>query len=306
MDIREFRYLVAIAENGTIAKAANQLFITPSALSKYVQNKEQEFGLPLFDRVGKQFIPTYAGEVCIKIAKQVVALNQGMDLEIEKIVKGESGRIRLAFHSSWSDFFFGVIYPQFRIKHPNIDLKLSEIAGKEALKKVDNGEVDLGIVLTPWLSHVRYECSNLQTQQMVIAVNKNDEIRKNAKVKEGYPYPYIDIQYLKNQPIIMRNLWQQTFRLVMDLFHRNEMEPQIILETSSRENALKAVENGVGVTFTLDDPAWLHSHSDIRYLSYDTSNDSKVYVNAIYNKGVELSESGQDLLNIIQNYYKRN
>ena len=306
MDVREFRYLVAVAENGTISKAANQLYITPSALSKYIHNKEQELGIALFDRVGKQFIPTYAGEVCIKIAEQVIALNQTMDSEIEKAIKGENGRIRLAFHSSWSDFFFAVVYPQFRKNHPNIDLKLFEIAGKDALKKVDNGEVDLAIVLTTWISHARYECDNLQIQQMVIAVHKDDVIRENAVEKDGYPYPYIDIKYLKEQPVIMRHLWQQTFRLVMDLFHLNGMEPQIILETSSRENALKAVENGVGVTFTLDDPAWLHAHPNIRYLSYDTSNDSKVYVNAIYNKGVTLSESGQDLLRIIQNHYKRN
>ena len=55
MDIRDYEYIVAIAEKGGISKAADHLFITQSALTKFLQRTEQKLGMELFVRKGKQF-----------------------------------------------------------------------------------------------------------------------------------------------------------------------------------------------------------------------------------------------------------
>ena len=61
MDIRDYEYIVAIAEKGGISKAADHLFITQSALTKFLQRTEQKLGMELFVRKGKQFLLTEAG-----------------------------------------------------------------------------------------------------------------------------------------------------------------------------------------------------------------------------------------------------
>ena len=61
MDIRDYEYIVAIAEKGGISKAADQLFITQSALTKFLQRTEQKLGMELFVRKGKQFLLKTSG-----------------------------------------------------------------------------------------------------------------------------------------------------------------------------------------------------------------------------------------------------
>ena len=61
MDVRDYEYIVAIADQGSVTRAAEQLFITQPALTKFLQRIEKELGLALFVRKGKQFILTEAG-----------------------------------------------------------------------------------------------------------------------------------------------------------------------------------------------------------------------------------------------------
>lgn len=62
MNLKEQEYVCALAENGTITAAAKELFISQPALSIYINNLEKSLGVRLFERVGKQFILTYAEE----------------------------------------------------------------------------------------------------------------------------------------------------------------------------------------------------------------------------------------------------
>ena len=76
MHLKEQLYICTIAECGNITKAAEKLFITQPALSLYINNLEKMFGVKLFDRVEKQFIPTAAGKLYVDKAKQMLSLQQ--------------------------------------------------------------------------------------------------------------------------------------------------------------------------------------------------------------------------------------
>ena len=59
---KNVQYILEVAKCGGITKAANNLYITPSALSKFVQAREEELNVQLFHRIGKRFVLTAAGE----------------------------------------------------------------------------------------------------------------------------------------------------------------------------------------------------------------------------------------------------
>ena len=62
MDIRDYEYIVTIAEQKSITRAAAQLFITQSALTKFLQRTERSLGVALFLKKGNQFLLTEAGQ----------------------------------------------------------------------------------------------------------------------------------------------------------------------------------------------------------------------------------------------------
>lgn len=302
MDTKEFEYLIALADLGSVTKAANQLFITQSALSKFVRSKEEEMGTQLFSRVGKRFIPTYAGEKCIEAARKVLAINKQLDDDMDQIVKKGKGRIRLAFHSSWSDFFFMVIYPQFLSRYPEVDLQIFENNSHLALEMMDKGELDLAIVSSSWKSHSRFSCNILRAQRFVLAVREGHPLLEKTQKSSKYPYPYIELSELRDVPLILRHISQQTRTCTMELLQNVDFKPRIALETQSRENALRAVEYGIGVAFTLDDPTLLLTHKNIRLISFEDPHPDN-YVNIVYNKGVQLTSSENDLIKLIIDQY---
>ena len=60
---KNVQYILEVAKCGGITKAANNLYITPSALSKFVQAREEELNVQLFHRIGKRFVLTAAGGI---------------------------------------------------------------------------------------------------------------------------------------------------------------------------------------------------------------------------------------------------
>ena len=303
MDVKAFEYLVTLAEYGNVTKAANQLFISQSALSKFVRNLEREMETPLFSRVGKRFIPTYAGEKCIEAAKKILAINTVLDEDIGKVAKQNHGRVRLAFHSSWSDCFFMRIYPAFQERFPNVALKLFETNSDNALHMLDNGELDLAIISAQWHTHSKFICKTLYAQQMVLAVNEKHHLIQKMQTKKEYRYPYIDLKDLKDVPLVMRHADQRTYAYAMELLVANGVEPNVVLETRMRENTLQAVEYGSGATFTLDDPAMTLKHSNIRYLSFSDPHPGN-FINLVYNKGAFFTDAEDTLIQLIEENYR--
>ena len=81
-NVRDFEYITAIAQYGSISKASEALFLSQPTLSKFLQRVEKELGLPLFHRVGKRFILTSAGEIYVARSRSI--------LELEHLVIGNA------------------------------------------------------------------------------------------------------------------------------------------------------------------------------------------------------------------------
>ena len=80
MDTETFSNIIAIAEDKSISKAASRLFVSRSALNRQLLAVEKEIGLPLFKRVSNKLELTYAGEVFIRTAEQVLGAMKEVDL----------------------------------------------------------------------------------------------------------------------------------------------------------------------------------------------------------------------------------
>lgn len=94
-DLREQKYIVEIAKVQGVAKAAENLFISQPALSKFLSRTEELYGIQLFERVGKKMIPTYAGEQYLKYAKQIIELDRNFQEQIADIKTMKSGYLAI-------------------------------------------------------------------------------------------------------------------------------------------------------------------------------------------------------------------
>ena len=72
MDLKELNYLIAIADEGSISRAAESLYMAQSSLSQFLQQYEAELGVRLFFRTARGVRPTAAGQAFIQNARQIL------------------------------------------------------------------------------------------------------------------------------------------------------------------------------------------------------------------------------------------
>lgn len=301
MDVREFEYLITIADTKSVTKAAAKLYVTQSALSKFIQKKEEEMGTALFERVGKQFVPTYAGQICIDMARQVVNLNDQMEKKVAQIAGNSRGQIRLGFPDRSTELFFRFVYPEFVRKYPGIDLKIFELDAFQTIAMLDRGELDLAICGVEPRSVSRFETELVYPIRIVVAVNSRHSLLKKAVLnREGRLQ--IDLDSIRGCPMILRAAGLRTREHTDRILEKLGIEPQILMETASSEVALRAVEYGIGITFVLDDPSIKIAHPDIRFLYFE-GDEILSYVMFIYNKNKRLTPPEQFLLDTFRKEY---
>src|SRR6266568_7203714 len=96
MDLRRLRTFVAVADLGTVSRAALRLRLTQPALSRHIGELEQEFGVRLFDRVGRRLLLTAVGEQALKDCRRVLGQVGSLAERVELLRRGGSGVLRVA------------------------------------------------------------------------------------------------------------------------------------------------------------------------------------------------------------------
>ena len=77
-------YILEVARCGGITKAADNLFITPSALSKFVQAREEQLQVKLFHRIGKRFVLTQAGEYYVQKSREIEQIQRELETQMSR------------------------------------------------------------------------------------------------------------------------------------------------------------------------------------------------------------------------------
>lgn len=244
-------YILEVAKCGGITKAANNLFITASALSKFVLAKEEELKVQLFKREGKKFVLTYAGERYIELLKEKKMLQQRIDSEMGRISDMYMGRLRVGFQMSLADTVISKVITEFKNKYPNFQVMLEEERSTSLAQMLINRQLDL-VITTSELPIEKYDCTILKKGEIILALHPDHGLCQEAMVKEGFKYPWVDlekcygdnfIQYSEGQ--IFRNYFEQLFK--------NEFyEPTTKVTVRTTKTALLCVSNQIGSVITSD------------------------------------------------------
>lgn len=142
MDINQLIRFQAAARCQNLTKAASELYMTQSTLSKSIQQLESELGIQLFNRGGKTLTLNRAGEVVLKFAEQMIDLSEMMKRALEDLNAVEPLPIKLA---TVRPLIAHHLFPQIVVQHPEIQLstKLVKLTKSEAVNMLNLGVFDI-------------------------------------------------------------------------------------------------------------------------------------------------------------------
>ncbi len=145
LEFRHLRTIQAIHQQGGLARAADVLNITQSALSHQVKGLEDQVGMELFLRRSKPLKLSKAGHKLLKLAEEILPRVHAMEVDFSEIIAGKAGRLHIAIecHACF-DWLFPVL-GQFRKSWSNVDVDIRSSLAFDALPALQREEVDVAI-----------------------------------------------------------------------------------------------------------------------------------------------------------------
>jgi DNA-binding transcriptional LysR family regulator len=147
MELRQLRYVEAVARHRHFTRAAEELHVAQSALSHQVRRLEAELGIDLFERTSRRVVTTEAGEAVAQRARRVLAEIDAVDEDVAEIQGLVRGRIAIGALLPAGEIDVPALLARFREAHPGIDVNLHEGTLGDMLRHLAEERVDAAFVL---------------------------------------------------------------------------------------------------------------------------------------------------------------
>lgn len=270
MDIKEMQYIVAIAEEKTLSKAAKRLGVSQPTLTSFLYNLEDELGVDLFTREKKKFIPTEAGQIYLSSALRIISIHDQTYSSIHHLNHSEKKTIRIAGTPLRGAMMIASISPAFHRKYPHTKLEFIECYTSDIKDYIRKGKADIGI--NAFLENDRQEftCVTNAREEIILAVPSfypiaekvNTEYASHIRLKDFNDLPYILMSQGSNQ------------RTIVDkLFEEEGITPTIIYESKNNAIIRSMIQKGGGIGFYAR--TFIQKNADVVYFSLDP----KLYLN---------------------------
>jgi LysR family transcriptional regulator for metE and metH len=177
LELRHLRLVAAIADAGTMTRAAERLCLTQSALSHQLRDVEGRAGTPFFARLGRRMVLTAAGRRVLEAAQRVLLEVQRAEADVRRLAGHDAGSIRVCTECNTGYHWLAPLLAVFRRKHPRIAVHVAAEATERPKQALLDGRVDLAILIDPDDDpHLRLR--PLFVDEMVAIVAKDDPLAK--------------------------------------------------------------------------------------------------------------------------------
>ncbi len=179
MTFTQLEYIVAVNTYRHFADAAESCHVTQPTLSMQIQKLEEELSVKIFDRSKQPVVPTLAGEDIIEQARKILAERDALVEQISSkkdIVKGE---LKVAVIPTLAPYLLPLFIPVFTKKYPQVKLHIVELTTQALVKKLREGQIDMGILVTPLNEKGIKEDPLFYEEMLVYTSNKNNLLKKN-------------------------------------------------------------------------------------------------------------------------------
>ena len=149
MNLRDLRYLVALADHRHFGRAAAASFVSQPTLSTQIRKLEEELGVPLVERAPRKVMLTPAGLDIAERARRIVGEVEQMKEAARRSQDPEAGTVRLGMFPTLGPYLLPHVVPRIRARYPSLELLLVEEKSDVLLTRLREGKLDAGLLALP-------------------------------------------------------------------------------------------------------------------------------------------------------------
>ena len=245
MELRHLRYFLAVAEALNFTKAAAQLRIAQPALSRRVQDLEDEIGVDLLKRSPRGVSLTAEGKLFLEKTRSLLKLADESVEQVRALARGQFGELHIGYSPSPTVEILPPALAAFQKAFPHVNVILHDASRRELVDGLQDGTLELAIMP---------DAANSQTPGIEFEVLRTYPIC--VTLAPTHPFARlksIPLEKLANEPIVgySRKDYPEYYPFIERLFLPLGAKPRIAVECDSASSLITAVETGRGVALSI-------------------------------------------------------
>lgn len=247
METEQLKNFVRVAQRQSFTKAAAEIGLSQSAISRSIAKLEEELGQPVFERQRKRVALTDAGQQLYPRAQQILNLIE--DTKAEICDDGESGKVRLAAIPTIAPFLLPSLLQKIAKSFPKAQLTVHEDTTDRLVKRLAEGESDLALVALP-IAGKHVEVAELFEEPLLLVVPKSHPLAKKKRVSLG------DVEAL---PFVLLDEVHCLSGNILSFCSQRSLQPIVTERTSQLATIQELVTLGHGISLI---PAMARRHDE--------------------------------------------
>ncbi|MDW8478701.1 MAG: LysR family transcriptional regulator [Xanthomonadales bacterium] len=237
--LKQLRAFCAVVRLGSVARAAEALFLSAPSVSLLVSALERELGARLLVRGGRRLLPSDEGQVLYELARPLVEGIEGLELEFRRRLSGrQTTSLDIAAGTSTIQYLLPPLVKRFRELHPAVQLKLHNVTGRDGLALLRSGEVDLAVGSMLEVPN-DLDYAPVYFFDPVLIMPRDHPLAGRAEVR---------IEDLSPYGLILPPARLTTYRLVDAVFRARGVPYTVALEVGGWELIKQYVAMGLGIS----------------------------------------------------------
>ena len=239
MQVHQLAYFESVSRHLHFTRAAEELHVAQPSVSQQIRKLETELGTPLFHRMKRQVALTEAGKTFLPHARAVLLRLDEARLEVQELSGLRKGTLAVGAPPSVGTHLLPRALAAFSRQHPGIGLAFREAGSRTLLKLLEEGELDLAVVIQP-LRHPALETLPLLEEELLLAVPRQHPLAHGSH--------RVPLAQLRDEPFVM--LREGTYDLrdqTLAACRRAGFEPYIALDGGEMDSMLRFVAAGIGL-----------------------------------------------------------
>ena len=259
MELQHLRYFLDIARLESVSRAAEQNHVAQPAMSRVISILEKEFGVALFDRVGRNIRLNACGRILLNAAEQSLSLLDGVQEEIDFHNGHMTGKVRVCLQAPLREF--GGMCHLFQEIYPLVELRIEKPSLDESVQL--SPEYDLFIYMGPAIHNGSYQTRRLLTEDVIALVSRRNPLAIKAQIslRDLAQQEFIMPQVSMLKELVISSCYQAGFVPQNISIANHPSGQQMLIDTLPERRAVVALKSFTDVwsddykMLPIEDPA---------------------------------------------------
>ncbi|MFN7928309.1 MAG: LysR family transcriptional regulator [Blastocatellia bacterium] len=238
MDLHQLKVFHSAVQAGGFTHASRQLHLSQSTISQHIKQLEDELGCPLFMRVGKQVIPTQAGQLLREHCERIFQDVKNAEMSIQELTGLSKGKVRFGSGATTLIYQLPHVLEAYQTRYPDVELIVVSEISEVIRREVAAHRLDLGLVMLP-VEETNLQAEPLCAEELQIALPARHPLAQKRVLRAH------DLRQLRFILYERKTVMRQ---LIDNFFAELGVQPQVTMVMENIEAIKSLIGAGLGAS----------------------------------------------------------